>query len=58
MTLKEKIFKAVEPSKVKVDLKPKHPLIDRIMRLPTEAQRLEFFRRFDQTGAFDRFQGV
>lgn len=35
-----------------VDLKPKHPLIDRIMKLPTEAQRMEFFRRFEQCGAF------
>lgn len=35
------------------ELKPKHPLIDRIMRLPDERQRLEFFRRFELAGAFN-----
>jgi hypothetical protein len=33
-------------------LKPKHPLIYRIMRLPDDRQRLDFFRRFDSVGAF------
>lgn len=35
----------------------KHPLVDRIMKLP-EDQRLEFFRRFEQTGAFERYSGI
>lgn len=32
-------------------LKPKHPLVERIMRLPDESMRLEFFRRFEACGA-------
>lgn len=31
--------------------KPKHPLVERIMRLPPD-RRAEFFRRFEQCGAF------
>lgn len=38
-----------------LQLKTKHPLILRIMRLPDERQRLEFFRRFDTVGAFNRY---
>jgi hypothetical protein len=32
-------------------LKPKHPLVIKIMRLPDPAQRLEFMRRFQACGA-------
>lgn len=40
--------------KHQLDLKfsRKHPLIERIMRLPDPRQRLDFFRRFEQCGAF------
>lgn len=33
-------------------LKPKHPLVARIMKLPCPEQRLEFFRRFEACHAF------
>lgn len=34
--------------------KPKHPLVEKIMRLPDPQKRLEFIRRFEQCGAFSR----
>jgi hypothetical protein len=34
-------------------LKPKHPLVDRIAKLPNPQQRLEFLKRFQDCGAFD-----
>lgn len=34
--------------------KSKHPLVIRIGKLPCPRQRLEFFRRFEATGAFER----
>ena len=34
-------------------LVPKHPLIDRIMKLPVH-RRVEFFQRFEACGAFQR----
>jgi hypothetical protein len=41
------------PKPVLLDLKPKHPLVAKIMKLP-ESKRLEFFRRFEECGAFAR----
>lgn len=43
------------PPRDAVPLVPKHPLIVKIMKLPNEQQRLEFFRRFEATGAFSRY---
>lgn len=37
-----------------IPLKYKHPLITKIMKLPDPAQRLEFFRRFEACGSFNR----
>lgn len=37
-----------------IPLKPKHPLVLKVMRLPDPAQRLAFLRRFEACGAFDR----
>ncbi|MFA6203044.1 MAG: zonular occludens toxin domain-containing protein [Gallionella sp.] len=37
-----------------IPLKPKSPLLARIAALPCPEQRLEFFRRFEACGAFDR----
>jgi len=34
----------------------KHPIVARIMKLPDPQQRLEFLRRFEQSGAFERYQ--
>lgn len=45
----------LNPSREAVLLVPKHPLIVKIMKLPNEQQRLEFFRRFEATGAFARY---
>lgn len=42
------------PSWRPVPLKPKHPLVSRVMRLPNPAQRLEFLRRFESCGALSR----
>lgn len=39
------------PRPVHIALRPKHPLIDRIMKLPEE-KRIEFFKRFEQCGSF------
>ena len=44
------IDKHLNPTRIPGQLKPKHPLIQRIMKLP-EHQRLEFTRRFQATGA-------
>jgi len=41
----------IETYKLKVACKPKLKIIDRIVALPDESQRLEFFRRFQACGA-------
>ena len=54
-------YMMLEPLKTKFYKPPvqrvvekKHPLIERIMKLP-EHRRMEFFRRFEATGAFERY---
>lgn len=47
-TVMEAIF---NPPRPYFDLKPKHPLVERIMRLPDPAMRLDFYRRFQAVGA-------
>lgn len=39
------------PRRSPIPVKPKHPLVVRIMRLPDPSQRLEFIRRFQACGA-------
>lgn len=51
-----KVWEAyLNPPREVVPPVPKHPLIAKIMKLPDEQQRLEFFRRFEATGAFRRY---
>ena len=33
--------------------RPKHPLVEKIMKLPPQ-KRIEFFNRFEACGAFER----
>lgn len=58
-SIRARLVKAWEaylnPARGSVEPVPKHPLIAKIMKLPDEQQRLEFFRRFEATGAFDRY---
>jgi len=42
----------LEPPVNPIPPRPKHPLVERVMRLPDPAMRLEFIRRFEQCGAF------
>lgn len=51
LSFKQRLNFLLEPPRPALPLKPKHPLIDRIMKLPNESQRLEFYRRFEQCGA-------
>lgn len=44
----------VSPPRPAVQLKPKLTLVERIARLPSPEQKMEFFRRFDACGSFDR----
>jgi hypothetical protein len=46
-------FFPARPRPTNFVLKNKHPLADKIMRLPV-SKRLEFYRRFDSCGAFNR----
>jgi hypothetical protein len=43
----------VPPPKPYIPLKGKHPLVSKIEKLPVD-RRLEFFKRFEAVGAFDR----
>jgi hypothetical protein len=42
------------PKPAQVEHKAKHPMVERIMRHPDPQQRLEWWRRFEQTRTFDR----
>lgn len=46
LSLKDRLFWVPPP----VQHKPKHPLVEKIMRLPDPRQREEFIRRFQQCG--------
>lgn len=50
--------KLISPPRPVVSLKPKHLLVERVSRLPSFEQRLEFTRRFIACGAFDRQNNV
>lgn len=56
LTLKQRFEAFLTSPRRVIAPKPKHPLIERIMRLPDPAQRLEFFRRFEATGSFTRIR--
>lgn len=53
-TIRQAVEEFINPPRPAVELKPKHPLVQRISRIPDPAKRLEFFRRFESCGAFDR----
>ena len=42
-----------QPEPLKLPSKPKHPLVQKIMKLPPE-RRIEFIQRFEACGAFKR----
>lgn len=42
------------PEVVKVEPKPKHPMVQKIMRLPDASKRIEMLRKFEESGYFDR----
>ncbi|SFF28648.1 hypothetical protein SAMN05428977_11082 [Nitrosomonas sp. Nm166] len=45
--------KKPQPEPIKLLPKPKHPLVEKIMKLPPH-RRVEFFQRFEACGAFKR----
>lgn len=56
LTFKENLHKLIEPilqpdTGLRLPLKSKHPLVEKIMRLPDPNQRMEFFRRFEACGS-------
>lgn len=50
----QRIFTEFELHRMRLRDKPKHPLAARINKLP-EHLRMDFFRRFEATGAFERY---
>lgn len=51
--LKQRWEAFLNPPRPDMPLKPKHPLVERVMRLPDPVKRLEFLRRFQECGALD-----